>query len=345
MSRVYVGLSGGVDSAVAAALLRDAGHEVTGVFIKIWQPEFLECSWREDRLDAMRVAATLGVPFKEIDLSDEYKREVIEEMLADYARGVTPNPDVVCNRSIKFGAFARWAIENGAERVATGHHARVVKSEDDYALVRGRDQEKDQSYFLARLGQDDLARTEFPAGEYEKREIRALARRYGLPVADKPDSQGLCFVGNVDMREFLGRYLEAREGAVLDTEGREIGRHEGAIFYTKGQRHGFTVHDAHAPHFVVSIDVEKNTLTVAREREATASKSATLELVHWIRRMPKLPATFDVQVRYREAPRTAHVHAEKAGHRVEFDRPTIAASGQLLAAYDGEECVGSAFIR
>ena len=195
MNKVFVGLSGGVDSAVSAALLKEAGYEVTGVFIKIWQPEFIECTWKDDRLDAMRVCAALDIPFRELDLSEQYKKEVVEKMVADYARGVTPNPDVLCNAEIKFGAFAAWAKREGAASIATGHYAQKKDAVGHFELLRAHDTAKDQSYFLYRLTQADLSRALFPIGGMEKSEVRAQAKRFKLPVADKPDSQGLCFVG------------------------------------------------------------------------------------------------------------------------------------------------------
>jgi tRNA-specific 2-thiouridylase len=204
---VFVGLSGGVDSAVSAALLKDAGHSVVGVFIKIWQPEFLECTWAKDRLDAMRVAAALGIPFREVDLSQEYKRDVVGEMIRSYSAGETPNPDVTCNRAIKFGAFASWAHDQGADAVATGHYARVRKTFGEAQLLRGVDSAKDQSYFLYQLSSRDLLRVMFPVGEMKKDAVRAKARRFNLPVAAKADSQGLCFVGDVSMRDFLKRFI------------------------------------------------------------------------------------------------------------------------------------------
>lgn len=211
--KVFVALSGGVDSAVTAALLKERGYSVTGVFIKIWQPEFVECTWREDRLDAMRVAAALQIPFKEIDLSDVYKREVIDDMLKGYKNGITPNPDVLCNKYIKFGALWDWAKKNGADKLATGHHARVRETEDGaFELLRGVDDNKDQSYFLWQLTGDDLSHTLMPVGEMTKEEVRALARKYNLPVANKPDSQGLCFVGHIDMHDFLKKMLKTKPG-------------------------------------------------------------------------------------------------------------------------------------
>jgi len=350
MRKVFVGLSGGVDSGVSAALLKERGFDVVGAFIKIWQPEFIECTWREDRLDAMRVAAALGIPFREIDLSEEYKKEVVDSMVADYKRGSTPNPDVLCNRSIKFGHFLRWALTEGADYIATGHYANVhyERLTKSFILRRGKDTAKDQSYFLYRLGQKDLSHTLFPVGELTKPEVRAQARRFGLPVAAKPDSQGLCFVGDVSMRDFLARFIKVEAGAVVDAQGNEIGRHEGAALYTIGQRHGFTVHDSsaeHAPYFVIEVDVSRNRVKVSHERANATRKTIRVEDMHWIGGMPRLPFAAEAQARYRETPVKVNVSGEGTSVVVDFSEPHIAARGQSLVIYDGERCLGGGAIQ
>lgn len=344
---VYVGLSGGVDSGLSAALLKERGLNVVGVFIKIWQPTFIECTWREDRLDAMRIAASLGIPFREIDLSETYKKEVIEKMLADYRAGVTPNPDVLCNRSVKFGEFFRWARAEGADMIATGHYARIRKSTTDAQLLKAVDRAKDQSYFLYLLDRNDLARTIFPVGEMTKTEVRARAKALGLPVAQKPDSQGLCFVGEVSMREFLQRYISVEEGAVLDESGAVIGQHDGAALYTIGQRHGFSINGASGQqlHYVIAIDTARNTLTVSGVRDRAAKDQCEIYAPHWISRMPNLPATFDVQGRYHEAPVRASIEHESGRYAAKFELPHIVSPGQALVMYDGDVCVGGAVIR
>jgi len=200
METVYVGLSGGVDSAVSAAILKEQGHRVVGVFIRIYRPEFIECTWKEDRIDAMRVCAALEIPFREIDLSDEYKKGVVDSMLADYASGITPNPDILCNREIKFGAFLKWALQNGADKIATGHYARVK----DGKLLTANNQEKDQTYFLYRVSESALKQSLMPIGDFKtKTEVRALAKKFGLATANKKDPQGICFVGQVGINDFL----------------------------------------------------------------------------------------------------------------------------------------------
>jgi tRNA-specific 2-thiouridylase len=349
--RVFVGLSGGVDSAVAAALLQEQGFDVVGAYIKIWQPEFIECTWQEDRLDAMRVAAALGIPFKEIDLSDEYKKDVVDAMVRDYARGITPNPDVLCNRCIKFGAFAQWARGEGADMIATGHYAQKREESGHIELLRARDPAKDQSYFLYRLDQKDLSRAIFPVGGMLKSEVRAHAKRFGLPVANKPDSQGLCFVGEVSMPEFLARFIPIARGPVVDGET-VIGEHEGAAFYTIGQRHGFSTAKAKkaGPYYVTRIDVATNTVHVSTRREDAARDSVTLDDVHWVDGEPAFPFHALAQARYHEPPVRAAVSKEGNRITVAFKNPHIASPGQSLVLYlpgqkgDGDACLGGGIL-
>lgn len=351
--RVFVGLSGGVDSAVSAALLKEQEHDVVGAFIKIWQPEFLECTWREDRLDAMRVCAALGIPFREVDLSQEYKTEVVERMVQDYSRGITPNPDVLCNLHIKFGAFAQWAKGEGAEKIATGHYARMREVGGHVELLRARDLAKDQSYFLYRLGQADLARAVFPIGDKLKSDVRALAAKFRLPVAHKPDSQGLCFVGQISMAEFLQRYIPVVPGPVV-CDGKTIGEHDGAALYTVGQRHGFRLsREADAgPYYVASVNVANNSVAVSPRREDAARATVSLSDMHWIYREPALPLRVYAQSRYHEAPVGATISNDSAGFTSAFERPHIASPGQSLVLYqkngregEGDVCLGGGIIR
>jgi tRNA-specific 2-thiouridylase len=343
MKRVFVGLSGGVDSAVSAALLKEQGYEVVGAFIKIWRPEFIECPWQKERLDAMRVCAHLGIPFKEIDLSDEYKKEVIDDMIANYTRGITPNPDVLCNRHIKFGAFKKWAHEQGADLVATGHYAQVVKAGDRFELHRGKDANKDQSYFLWRLREHDLATTLFPVGGYTKPEVRVLAEKFGLPVAAKHDSQGLCFVGEVTMRDFLARYIDLKKGKVVNERGVVIGEHDGAALYTLGERHGFRLETSSAhtePHYVVAIDPARNTITVSTEKDQAKRDSVHLEDMQWVGETPAMPLQASVQARYRETP----IESTILGENVTFSASHLAPPGQSLVIYDGPRLIGGGVI-
>lgn len=346
---VFVGLSGGVDSAVSAALLKQKEFNVVGAFIKIWSPEFLECTWKEDRLDAMRVCAALQIPFCEVDLSDEYKKEVVGEMVADYAKGITPNPDVLCNRSIKFGHFADWAFKNGADMIATGHYARITPVQrvplgnmtkgNPLQLLRATDANKDQSYFLYRLDQKDLARTLFPVGGYTKPQVRALAKKFGLPNAGKRDSQGLCFVGDVSMKDFLGRFIPLERGDVVDESGNVIGAHDGAALYTIGERHGFSASGAGA-HYVVGVDVARNAVQVSPKREDAARSSVGISDMHWIEKTLPLPVSVQAQARYREKPFNATLAEQDGTFAANFDEPRIAAPGQSLVVYEGEQCLG-----
>jgi len=342
MPKVYVGLSGGVDSAVSAALLKERGYYVTGVFIKIWQPEFIECTWREDRLDAMRVAAHLEIPFREIDLSAEYKKDVVSAMISDYESGITPNPDVLCNTRIKFGAFFDWAMQEGADLVATGHYARTKEGK----LYRGADSQKDQSYFLHGIGKFQLQKTLFPVGEFTKPEIRALARRFALPNSEKPDSQGLCFVGDVSMKDFLKRFISLTSGVVLDERGKSVGTHEGAALYTIGQRHGFKVIDDNSTetHYVTAIDCLANTITVSARREDAARNHISIKKMHWVHAEPRLQGPFLVQTRYREAPTMGRVQKGSDVYDVALQKPVVYSKGQSLVLYRDDECLGGGVI-
>lgn len=340
--RVYVGLSGGVDSAVSAALLQRAGYDVVGVFIKIWQPEFVECTWREDRLSAMRAAAHLGIPFREIDLSREYKQRVVDDMLAAYETGTTPNPDIACNEYIKFGAFFAWARREGAQYIATGHYARISERDGEYTLLRGVDTEKDQSYFLSRVGKDTLPHVLFPIGGYHKKEVRALAKRFGLPQAQRPDSQGLCFVGDVTMDELLSRFLQLRDGVVRKKDGAIIGTHRGAALYTIGQRHGLTTTEG-GPWYVTRVDTTANEIWVSAEKGDCAHKEFVLRDVLWYG-APR--ASYMAQTRYRDEAYVCTLlsHTEKEQMRVVFSAPVIASPGQSVVGYDGEQLIWSGVV-
>lgn len=343
MKTVFVGLSGGVDSAVSAALLKEQGYSVVGAFIKIWRPEFIDCPWQKDRLDAIRVCAGLEIPFKEIDLSEEYKKTVIDDMVANYARGITPNPDVLCNRHIKFGAFAKWAFSEGADFVATGHYAQNNDLRGRYSLHRGKDTNKDQSYFLWQLTEKDLSRVLFPVGGFTKPEVRALAEKFDLPAATKKDSQGLCFVGDISMHDFLAHYLPLEKGKVLDESGNVIGEHDGAPLYTLGERHGFrisaqTTHKE--PHFVSGIDTKNNTITVSTDRTKAARISVELLDVSFVEDAPKGAQCLSAQSRYRETPVACTVDNDI----VTFEKPHLAPPGQSLVLYDGDKLVGGGVI-
>lgn len=345
MANVYVGLSGGVDSAVSAALLKKAGHAVTGVFIKIWQPEFLECTWEQDRLDAKRVAAAIQIPFREMDFSAEYKNAVIDTMIAEYQAGRTPNPDVLCNRSIKFGSFRSWAHTEGADYIATGHYAQIHPQQGSYALMRGADSAKDQSYFLWTLTQDDLAHSLFPVGGKLKKEVRALARRFGIPSAARPDSQGLCFVGDVALGDFLARYIPQKPGAVIAETGEVIGMHTGVARYTVGQRHGFSItHASYAkqPHYVVRVDPHANVLHVASEPLQAAHRVFELSQCNWIRSCES--GAYEAEVRYHQKPQQCTLTVARERVTVTFVEPQVVAAGQSIVVYRGNECLGGGVV-
>lgn len=347
--RVFVGLSGGVDSSVSAALLRDAGYDVTGVFIKTWHPDFLPCTWKEDRLDAMRVAAHLDIPFVTFDAEEEYKKDVADYMIEEYKCGRTPNPDVMCNKYVKFGAFLKYALSEGAEFVATGHYVRV---RDDKLFV-GVDKNKDQSYFLWTLTQEQLKHILFPVGYLQKPEVRKLAKKFGLPTAEKKDSQGVCFLGKLDMGEFLKHYSEPKRGDVLNEKGETIGFHEGAILYTFGERHGFTITKkgtSDAPYFVVEKDMQANTITVAHKEKGSlkgkGEQSLLLENVNWISgNVPEKDKIYSARARYRAPLSPCKISANSNETQIEFlqmEEPQ--APGQSFVVYDEEECLGGGVI-
>jgi tRNA-specific 2-thiouridylase len=352
---VFVGLSGGVDSSVAALRLLKRGYSVVGVFIKTWHPDFLPCTWCEERRDAMRVAAYLNIPFLTFDAEDVYRREVAEYFIDEYRAGRVPNPDVMCNRAVKFGAFLAWARREGADFVATGHYAQIEKGGSEvnepstYRLLRGADRAKDQSYFLWMLTQHELAHTLFPIGASTKVRVRREARRAGLLTATKRDSQGICFLGKVDLKEFLSRYIETEQGNVLNARGGVIGRHDGALYYTLGQRHGFTLDDRdtnRTPHYVISKDMDANTITVSSAPPEVAQE----EQVHLanLNEIAPPPAArkLTVQFRYRQEPISATLAKDEDGTATLIvppgtERPAL---GQSAVLYDGTECLGGGII-
>ena len=337
-------MSGGVDSSVSAALLKKAGYDVVGVFIKVWQPDWITCTWKEDRLDAMRVAAKLDIPFVTLDLEKEYKEEVVDYMIREYKAGRTPNPDVMCNRYVKFGGFFNWAMKQGADFVATGHYAQIV----DGKLVAGEDKNKDQSYFLWTLTKEQLSKTLFPVGNIEKPEVRKLAKKFDLPNAEKKDSQGLCFIGKIDIKDFLSHYIEPKKGDVFDEKGNIIGEHDGAFFFTIGERHGFLItkkspHDL--PYYVTAKDIEKNTITVANKTDGALPNGITkikLTDVNWNQGGISLNKALFARSRYREELQEVTFISQTT---VEFTNPQYTLSaGQSLVVYNNSECLGGGII-
>ena len=359
---VYVAMSGGVDSSVAAAILKRRGFNVVGVFFKPWSPtsdvgywmsDVRHCGWRQDRLDAMRVAAILGIPFKTWDFSKEYGQRVVGYMIDSYRRGLTPNPDVVCNKEIKFGLFLKKALAEGADCIATGHYVksekRKAKSEKDnpYKLLQARDRNKDQSYFLWTLNQEQLKHCLFPIGGYTKPEVRALAKKFGLPNWNKKDSQGVCFVGKLNMKDFLKNYIEPRQGEIkLITTGETIGTHDGSCYYTIGQRHGLNITNGGGPYYVVEKDVIENQLTVNRKQ--MAASSAEVGKINWTSGKPKLPLEAQVKIRYRTEVVSARISHNGSDRRllVKFLRPARAITpGQSAVFYRGREVLGGGVIK
>ena len=352
---VIVGMSGGVDSSVAALLLRDAGQSIAGLFMQNWADDGSgECRAEDDRRDAVAVCGRLGIPIHFRDFSAEYWGGVFEHFVAEYAAGRTPNPDVLCNREIKFKHFLDAARDLGAERIATGHYARVAQDGGQWRLLRAGDRSKDQSYFLHQLGQAQLSRTLFPLGDLPKTDVREIARKAGLPTAEKKDSTGICFIGERDFRSFLSRYLPAREGEMRTPDGRVVGRHPGVFYFTLGQREGLQLggvrgFDA-APWYVVGKDVERNVLVVDQGADSPYLQSTRLwsEPAHWIGGTP--PArSFDctAQTRYRQPEEPCQVSIDESSGALEvaFRNPQRAVTpGQSVVLYDGDACLGGAVI-
>lgn len=333
--KVFVGLSGGVDSAVTAALLKREGADVTGVFIKGWYPEGLPCTWAEERRDAMRVAARLGIPFHTLDASQEYKASVIDYLVREYKAGRTPNPDVMCNRDVKFGAFYRFATEHGAS-IATGHYARLK----DGKLMRGTDPAKDQSYFLWAVPKEALAITSFPLGGMHKDEVRKLAVRFTLPVAEKRDSQGICFLGPVSMDDFLRAEFGESPGVAVDEAGTEIGKHDGVLLSTIGERIALT--DAAAgPWYVIGKDIPANRLIVSKERSGPAQVESIALSETNIFRAPE----GEVSVQYRYHGPEIRGKYENGTFVPATPLPEALATGQSLVMYEGDELVGGGIIQ
>ena len=388
MKRVVVGLSGGVDSSVAAYLLKEQGYEVIGMFMKNWHDDSVtiskECPWLDDSNDAMIVAQHLEIPFQAIDLSKEYKERIVDYMFAEYQRGRTPNPDVLCNREIKFDVFMNAAIKLGADFVATGHYCR--KGEFDkggkkvYRLLAGKDPNKDQSYFLCQLTQAQLSKALFPVGELLKPEVRDIARKAGLATAEKKDSQGLCFVGKVHLPDFLQQRLKPKKGKVIEVGpdatifkngvsndlahitqpyfltpdlGEIVGEHNGAHYYTIGQRRGLNIGGFEKPLFVIGTDTEKNVIYtgMGEDHPGLYRKGLFIPLTdeHWVREDLKLSVgeskTYSARIRYRQTLEACTLHKKNEGLYIIFDRPQRSITpGQFAAWYEGEELVGSGVI-
>ncbi|MFT5817081.1 MAG: tRNA-specific 2-thiouridylase [Bacteroidia bacterium] len=379
MARVVVGLSGGVDSSVAAYLLQQEGHEVIGVFMKNWHETGVtiseECPWEEDSKDALLVADKLGIPFHTIDFSEEYYERIVSYMFREYESGRTPNPDVLCNREIKFDSFLKHAVKLGADYVATGHYCRKRETESGFELLAGKDGNKDQSYFLCQISQDQLAKALFPIGELEKPEVRRIAKEQDLVTADKRDSQGLCFIGKVKLPDFLKQQLKEKKGNVVEiirdwsgfenklgiteehsfseTDGKLIGEHIGAHFYTIGQRKGLNIGGYVNPLFIIQTNTETNTVYVGEgEDHQGLSRPGLLiqeEDIHWVKDADKMEVgaskSFEVRIRYRQPLFGATLIKLESGLEIKFDSNQKAvAKGQFAAWYAGDVLVGSGVI-
>ena len=345
-AKVFVGISGGVDSSVSLALLKSVGYDVTGCFIKTWQPDFIECTWKDERRDAMRICAKLDVPFMTIDAEQEYKDAVGQYFIDEYKAGRTPNPDVMCNKEVKFGVFLKKALEMGAEYVATGHYAQRKDIDGKARMFKGLDEKKDQTYFLWTLTQDQISKILFPIGHLEKSKVRELAKKYDLFTETKKDSQGVCFLGPIDMKDFLKHYMDVKKGDVLNTKGEVIGEHDGALFFTLGERHGFKITKKGTEDerlYVIERDLDKNTITVSSnpKDQNMITNSTELENVNWIAGEPNSEKTYKARIRYQGALKDCKIEGNKITWLEDQEK---GASGQSIVAYDGEECIGGGII-
>lgn len=337
--KVFLGMSGGVDSAVSAYLLREAGHEVIGVYMKNWSKNLpgMKCPWAEDLADAKRTAVKLGLDFRVFDFENEYKQKVVDYMIAEYQKGKTPNPDIMCNQEIKFKLFAETAFEQGAEMIATGHYART----DGVNLLRAVDDNKDQTYFLYRIAADVIPKTIFPVGEMTKPEVKALAEKIGLSVAHKSESMGVCFVGEANMKDFLGEFIETKPGEIREKESEKLlGYHDGAIFYTLGQRHGLGLKTG-LPYYVVDKDMDKNIVYVSQNLNSLALWNKEIELKDIIIRGEHDLTQLQARIRHR-APL---VSAKLEGSKLIFeDEQKSLTPGQSIVLYSGDICIGGGII-
>jgi len=356
---VFVGLSGGVDSAVSAALLKKQNYEVIGVFIRTWHPDFLSCNEEEERHDAMRVATHLDIPFLTFNFENVYKKEVADYMIREYKAGRTPNPDVMCNRYIKFGAFLEKTLSMGANYVATGHYAINKLRIKNYELQIGKDSSKDQSYFLWTLKQKQLKKILFPIGHLKKTEVRKLAKKFNLPVAEKKDSQGICFLGAVDLKEFLKHYIKERKGKVINEKKEIIGYHKGIFFYTLGERHGFTITKKgpnDKAYYILAKDIKKNILIVSSNKNMLSENThiylstnkkyfyLILKNTNWIFEVPKENKNYTAQIRYHGELLTCNVKVIGKKAKVIFKKFILVDSGQSCVIYDKNVCLGGGII-
>ena len=348
--RVVVGLSGGVDSSVAALLLKRQGHDVVGLFMKNWEDDDNDeyCSTRQDFIDAAAAADLIGIDLEAVNFAAEYKDRVFAEFLREYSAGRTPNPDVLCNAEIKFKAFLDHAMRLGATKIATGHYARVAERDGRFELLRGLDAGKDQSYFLHRLTQEQLSRAVFPVGELKKSEVRRIALEAGLPNHAKKDSTGICFIGERPFREFLNRYLPKAPGPMVDGDGRVVGEHIGLAFYTIGQRKGIGLGGAGEPWYVAAKDLSANRLVVVQGHDHPLLMKRTLAAADtaWVSGAPPdTGSAHSAKTRYRQADAPCTLEVRAGEIRVDFPKPQWAVTpGQSVVLYDAEVCLGGGVI-
>lgn len=353
--RVLMALSGGIDSAVSAYLLIKAGYEVEAAFMKNWSSQaglkYDECPWLVDRQDALRVAAHLGIPMHTLNFEKQYKRSVMDYFFKEYKAGRTPNPDVMCNKEVKFKLLYDWAVKRGFDYIATGHYAQVKKIKnrtgENYALVRSADEFKDQTYFIYNIQQSQLPHLLFPIGAMKKSAVRALAKKLNLPNAAKKESMGLCFVGQIRLKDFLEQKLKAKRGPIVNLAGEKIGEHQGLAFYTIGQRQGINVGKG-GPWFVASKNMKRNTLVVTNDPNDPVLQTRQIEIhsVNWITKPAKFPVRLTGRYRHQGSLEKLNITPLARGHyAVEFTKAQKAvASGQSLVLYDGKTCLGGGVI-
>lgn len=344
---VFVGMSGGVDSSLTAALLKEQGYRVVGIYLKNWTQDLpgFACPWKEDFQDAKRVAVQLGIEFDVFDFEDEYKQKVVDYMIEEYKAGRTPNPDIMCNQEIKFKLFLEAALGREADMIATGHYAKVIHG-DRAELHVAANSEKDQTYFLYRVSEQALEKTLFPIGEYDTKDaVRNKARELNIATAEKKDSQGICFVGKVGIKDFLKQYVKSEHGLILDQFGREIGEHDGAIFYTIGQRHGLNVGGG-MPYYVTHKDMQKNAVYVTTDLQDPSlwTKEVHVRDTHWINASPG-DTEYTVRLRYRGPLIRCHIDVseDKTVLKLQDEQRAIA-PGQSAVVYDGDRVVGGGII-
>ena len=347
---VIVGMSGGVDSSVSAALLVEQGYQVTGIFMKNWEDDDEDgnCSSAEDLADAETVCRTLGIPLKTVNFSFEYWERVFLGFLEDLKAGQTPNPDVICNVEIKFREFPQWALKLGADYIATGHYARISRSSENINLLKGKDLDKDQTYFLYAVDSESLRKSIFPIGEMSKQEVRSKAKQLGLQNHDKKGSTGICFIGRRNFRSFISRYIDFSRGVITDTEGNAVGEHDGAFLYTIGQRTGLGIGGAGEPWYVAAKDVATNTVVAVQghDHPLLYSRTAKVSTVNWISGTPSVPFEAHAKIRYRAKERPCRVEClDERRATIEFKQPARAVTpGQSIVLYDGDRCLGGAVI-